>query len=149
MVQNGTWKWLLQGFKFELETQGKPRTVEYYYEHARFSARWAQNQGLDDPYIITKRHLQTLLYQIARSSETWIGGNGAICKAQRSERTRWHYSISSTQLSNQRVETSSRPSLFDLCGCTKQAIVQWEAAAVIQSTSCLWHGLVGIESQPA
>ena len=91
MVQSGTWEWLLQGFKFELETQVKPRTVEYYYEHARLFARWAQNQGLDDPYFITKRHLQAFLYQIARNSETWIGGNGAICKAQRSERTRWHY----------------------------------------------------------
>ncbi len=91
MVQSGTWEWLLQGFKFELETEVKPRTVEYYYKHARLCARWAQNQGLDDPYFITKRHLQAFLYQIVRNSEMWIGGNGAICKAQRSERTRWHY----------------------------------------------------------
>ena len=71
MVRSGTWEWLLQGFKFELETQVKPRTVEYYYEHARFFARWVvQSQGLDDPYFITKHHLQIFPHQIAGSSET-------------------------------------------------------------------------------
>lgn len=44
MVQRDeSWRWLLEGFRYELEAQVRPRTVEYYYDHARVFVRWAES----------------------------------------------------------------------------------------------------------
>lgn len=92
MVQDGTWEWLLEGFKFDLETQVKPKTVEYYYDRARLFARWAQKGAqVGDPRLLTKRHIQRFLHDLVYSQYTVIVGNGAQRRIQRSERSRWHY----------------------------------------------------------
>jgi hypothetical protein len=45
MVQHETWDWIIDGFKYDPETQVKPRTVEYYVTLLRLFALWAQNGG--------------------------------------------------------------------------------------------------------
>ena len=68
MVRNGIWYWLLEGFKFDLETQVKPKTVEYYYDRARLFARWAQERAqVGDPRLLTKRHIQSFLHDLLYS----------------------------------------------------------------------------------
>ena len=52
--ENETWEWLLEGFKFDLETQGKPKTVDYYYQNTRRFAQWANNTAqISNPQLIS------------------------------------------------------------------------------------------------
>ena len=92
MAKNETWDWLLEGFKFDLETQVKPKTVDYYYQNTRRFARWANNTAqIGNPQLITKRHIQTFLHDLLNNTSNVTVGNGAIKNIQRSERTRWPY----------------------------------------------------------
>jgi len=92
MVHNRSWEWLREGFKFDLETQVKPKTVEYYYDRARLFARWAQKGAqVDDPRLLTKRHIQSFFHHLVHSQDTFVAGNGAQRRIQRSERSWWHY----------------------------------------------------------
>ncbi len=90
MVQNNTWEWLLEGFRFDLEARTKPKTVEYYSDRIGIFARWANNGGnVADPALITKRHIQSFLHELAGTTITV--GNGAKIQIQRTERSRWPY----------------------------------------------------------
>ena len=92
MVQNTSWEWLLEGFKFDLETQVKPKTVEYYYDHARIFMQWAQNEGqISNPHVLTKRDIQLFLHHITRDPQTLIVGNGAVQQVRRTDYTGWPY----------------------------------------------------------
>ena len=42
MAQNASWEWLLRGFKIDLETQLKPKTVKDCCDHVSYFARWVQ-----------------------------------------------------------------------------------------------------------
>ena len=56
MVQKGgSWQWLLEGFRYELEAQVRPKTVEYYYDHVRVFVRWVEKVGISDPVLLTRR----------------------------------------------------------------------------------------------
>jgi hypothetical protein len=39
-------EWLLKGFKYDLETTVRPKTVEYYTGEIRRFLRWAESAGL-------------------------------------------------------------------------------------------------------
>lgn len=65
MVQNISWEWLVQGFKIELETQLKPKTVKDYCNHVSYFARWAQANQKDKPRFILKRDIQEFLHYVA------------------------------------------------------------------------------------
>lgn len=92
MVQNVSWEWLLEGFKYELEAVVKPKTVDYYYSHARVFTRWAQHRGqLANPHLTTKRHIQDFFHYLLYDWHTITVGNGANRQIHHTDRTRWHY----------------------------------------------------------
>lgn len=92
MVHNRSREWLREGFKFDLETQVKPRTVEYYHDRVRLFAQWAVSEGnIVDPRLLTKRHIQSFFHHLVHSQDTFVAGNGAQRRIQRSERSPWHY----------------------------------------------------------
>jgi site-specific recombinase XerD len=91
---NGSWEWLLEGFRFDLETQVKRRTVEYYYSHVSYFVRWCQNDGkIANPRYVTKHDVQSFLHYIASNPAAVVAGNGTIRKIPRNEASRWHYYI--------------------------------------------------------
>lgn len=92
MAQKGTWQWLLEGFKYELETEVKPKTVEYYTVHARIFIHWAQNSGqISDPHLLAKRDIQAFFHYLTDTHTFVIRSNGSPRQIERTERTRWHY----------------------------------------------------------
>jgi len=91
MVQNVSWEWLIQGFKFELETKLKPKTVKDYCNHISYFARWAQANNKGDPCSITKRDIQEFLHYIASNPAIFSAGNGTKRVVQRDENSRWHH----------------------------------------------------------
>jgi hypothetical protein len=44
MAEKGSWEWLIQGFRIDLETQVKLRTVKDYCDHVYYFARWNQRK---------------------------------------------------------------------------------------------------------
>jgi len=71
MVQkDGNWQWLLEGFKFELEAQVRPKTVEYYYDHARIFVRWVETSGIAEPRLLTRRDINSFFHYITNDSPT-------------------------------------------------------------------------------
>jgi len=90
MVDNGSWQWLLEGFRFELEARVKPKTVEYYYGHARLFVQWADKVGhVADPRSLTKRDIQSFFHYLAGNEHSPSAkGTGAPIQ---SERLRWPY----------------------------------------------------------
>lgn len=92
MVQKDTlWGWLLQGFKYELDTQVAPRTVKYYYDRVCYFSRWALGQGLDNPQSSTKRDVQAYFHYLAHTRDTIEGGNGSRRTVQRGRYPHWHH----------------------------------------------------------
>ena len=91
MVQNGSWEWSVRGFKFDLETQVKPKTIKDYCDHVSYFARWAQGHDKKDLRSITKRDIQEFLHFVASTLATFITGNGAKSRIQRDENSRWHH----------------------------------------------------------
>lgn len=92
MVQRGPWGWLLEGFRFELETVVKPKTVEYYVGHVRVFVNWAQHHGqILDPQLLTKRDIQRFFHFLTDNTAVVTKGNGARREINRTYRTRWHY----------------------------------------------------------
>lgn len=82
----------MEGFKYELETEARPKTVEYYIDHARIFIRWAQDGGqISDPRLLTKRDIQTFFHYLTDNHVVVIKGNGARREINRTERTRWPY----------------------------------------------------------
>jgi len=92
MVQkDGSWQWLLEGFKYELEARVRPKTVEYYHDHARIFARWAESAGIAEPRLLTKRDINTFLHWIVNNSSSAECKAGAGEEARRAESLRFHY----------------------------------------------------------
>jgi len=91
MVQNGSWEWLIEGFKIDLETQVKPKTVKDYCDHVSYFARWAQNSNRNDPRSVNKRDIQEFLHFVASTPAIFVTGNGAKRQIQRDENSRWHH----------------------------------------------------------
>jgi len=91
MVQNASWEWLLQGFKIDLETQLKPKTVKDYCDHVSYFARWVQGNNKSDARSITKRDIQEFLHFVAFTPAIFVASNGAKRRIQRDENSRWHH----------------------------------------------------------
>ena len=91
MVQNDSWKWLITGFKIDLETQVKPKTAQGYCDHVSYFARWVENNDKGVPGSITKRDLQEFLHYVASTPAIFTTGNGAKRIIQRDENSRWHH----------------------------------------------------------
>ena len=91
MVQNDSWEWLLTGFKIDLETQVKPKTVKDYCDHVSYFAGWAGYNDKGTPNSITKRDIQEFLHHIASTPAIFTTGNGAKRIVQRDENSRWHH----------------------------------------------------------
>lgn len=88
MVQNGSWQWLLEGFKIDLETQVKRRTVKDYCDHVSYFARWAQGSDRKNPGCITKRDIQDFLHFVASTPAIFTTGSGAKRQVQRDQNSR-------------------------------------------------------------
>ena len=89
MVQVSTnTDWLLQGFRYELESTLRPQTVEYYCgEICRF-LRWAKTAGVPpDIRLITKHDIQAFFHHLVITR----GGNSQKSEPGQIERVRWPY----------------------------------------------------------
>lgn len=92
MVQkDGNWQWLLEGFKFELEARVNPKTVEYYYDHARIFVRWLETTGIKEPRLLTKRDIHGFFHYIVNDSPTAKRNNSVGAEAHHAESLRFHY----------------------------------------------------------
>ena len=91
MVQNDSWEWLLAGFKIDLETQVKAKTVKDYCYQVSYFARWAENNDKGTPNSITKRDIQEFLHYVASTPAVFTTANGARRMIQRDENSRWHH----------------------------------------------------------
>ena len=61
-------EWLLEGFKYELESTVRPKTVEYYCGEVRRFLRWAHATGVSsDIRLITKHHIQAFFHYLITS----------------------------------------------------------------------------------
>ncbi|PIU55018.1 MAG: hypothetical protein COS88_05815, partial [Chloroflexi bacterium CG07_land_8_20_14_0_80_51_10] len=89
MVQEGiNTEWLLEGFKYELESTARSRTVEYYCGGVRRFLRWANSAGIpSDIRLITKYHIQAFLHHLAATRCHDNSKN----QSDRVERLRWPY----------------------------------------------------------
>lgn len=94
MVQNDSWEWLITGFKIDLETQVKQKTIKDYCDHVSYFARWAESNKRCSPSSITKRDVQEFLHYIASTPAIFTTGNGARRVIQRDENSRWHHYFS-------------------------------------------------------
>ena len=92
MVQKGVgWQWLLEGFKYELEAEVRPRTVEYYYDHARIFVRWAESAAIAEPRLLTKRDINSFFHYITNNCHSATRNSGVGEKARHDESLRYHY----------------------------------------------------------
>jgi integrase/recombinase XerD len=91
MVQSVTWEWLIQGFKIDLETQVKPKTVKDYCNHVSYFSRWVQENQKGDPPSILKRDIQEYLHYIANNPAIFSPGNGTQMTVPRDEKSRWYH----------------------------------------------------------
>ena len=92
MVQKkGNWQWLLEEFKYELEAQVRPKTVEYYCDHVRIFVRWVENTGITEPRLLTKRDVHSFFHHIITNSQRAKRNNGAGEEARHTESLRFHY----------------------------------------------------------
>jgi site-specific recombinase XerD len=92
MVQkDGNWQWLLEGFKFDLEAQVRPRTVEYYCDLARIFVQWVESAGIDKPELLTKRDINRFFHYLTHESPTARQSNNSGEWAHRAESLRFHY----------------------------------------------------------
>ena len=92
LTQAPATEWLLEGFRYELEATTKPKTVDYYYGHARRFFVWAQSAGIpSDIRSIAKHDIQAFFPHLLTTTETAEGGNGSRRRIKRTERTRWPY----------------------------------------------------------
>jgi len=92
LTQASATEWLLEGFRYELEATTKPKTVDYYYGHARRFFLWAQSAGIpSDIRSIAKHDIQAFFHHLLTTTETAEAGNGSRRRIKRTERTRWPY----------------------------------------------------------
>jgi integrase/recombinase XerC len=92
MVQkDGNWQWLLEGFKFDLEAKVRPKTVEYYYDHARIFVRWMETSHVTDPRLLTRRDVNSFFHYITNNSPAVKRNGGTGESAHIAESLRFHY----------------------------------------------------------
>ena len=92
MVQkHGSWQWLLEGFRFELEAQVRPKTVEYYYAHTRIFVRWVENAAIAEPRFLTKRDINSFFHHITSNCRDPEQNSSAGEGAHHAESLRFHY----------------------------------------------------------
>lgn len=91
MAEKGSWEWLIQGFRIDLETQVKLRTVKDYCDHVYYFARWNQRNNKRDLRSVTKRDIQEFLHFVASTPAIVAAGNGAKRQIQRDDNSRWHH----------------------------------------------------------
>ena len=92
MVQkDGNWQWLLEGFKFDLEAQVRPRTVEYYCDLARIFVHWVESVGIDKPELLTKRDINRFFHYLTHESPIARQSNNSGEWAHHAESLRFHY----------------------------------------------------------
>ena len=81
-------EWLLEGFKYDLESTTRPKTVKYYCGEISHFLRWADATGVpSDIRLLTKHHIQAFFYYLA----TTHIGNGSAREPAAVERLRWPY----------------------------------------------------------
>lgn len=91
MEQRANADWLMQGFRYELENATRPKTVDYYCGHVYRFLRWAQDSGVPEVNLITKRHIQCFFHELLQKTPTATAGNGSRRQVHRTERTKWPY----------------------------------------------------------
>lgn len=92
MVQKDVnWQWLLEGFKFDLEAQIRPKSVEYYYDHSHLFVRWLEKTGIVNPQLLTKRDLTSFFHYITTDSPTVKRNVRPGEEAHHAESLRFHY----------------------------------------------------------
>jgi site-specific recombinase XerD len=91
MAQNISWEWLLAGFRIDLETQVKPKTIKCYCEHVSYFIRWARENNKGDPRLVTKRDIQEFLHFVASTPAVFSLPHGVKRQVQRDENSRWHH----------------------------------------------------------
>jgi len=87
-------KWLLEGFKYELEITTKPKTVAYYCGHVGRFLQRAEATGISDINLIDRRHIQSFFHDLLEERPIATAGNGSSRRLHRTERTRWPYYVS-------------------------------------------------------
>lgn len=89
MVQTGiAWEWLLEGFKYELESTCRPATVKYYCGGVRRFLQWATAAGVpSDIRLLTKHHIQGFFHFLSTKCAT----GGSKDSGQDAEHRRWPY----------------------------------------------------------
>lgn len=81
-------RWLLEGFKYELESTARPRTVEYYCGEIHRFLRWAHAAGVpSDIRLLTKHHIQAFFHYLVTTHR----GNDSVNEPAAIERLRWPY----------------------------------------------------------
>ena len=79
-------EWLLEGFKYDLESTARPKTVKYYCGEISRFLQWANAAGVpSDIRLLTKRHIQAFFHYL-----TAHRGNGSVNEPA-VERLRWPY----------------------------------------------------------
>ena len=59
-------EWLLEGFRYDLESTARPNTVKYYYGEISRFLRWADAAGgPSDICLLTKHHIQAFFHYLA------------------------------------------------------------------------------------
>ena len=85
MVQQTTVQWALDGFKFDLETEVKPKTVDYYHSRVKIFSKWAsETRIINSPTLVSKREIQAFLHDLSLGGESTKTGLNT-------ERYRWPY----------------------------------------------------------
>jgi site-specific recombinase XerC len=91
-VQNyRSWQWILEGFKFDLESSVRPKTVEYYYGHARIFISWVEGNGVKEPELLTKRDINSFFHYIINNLNPLKNNKTVGEQAHHSESLRYHY----------------------------------------------------------
>ncbi|MFQ6121966.1 MAG: tyrosine-type recombinase/integrase [Dehalococcoidales bacterium] len=88
MVQAQTsLEWLLAGFKYDLESTTRPKTVKYYCGEISRFLQWVDAAGVpSDIRLLTKHHIQAFFHHLIT-----IGGDGSVNEPVAIERLRWPY----------------------------------------------------------
>ena len=80
--------WLLEGFKYDLESTVRPKTVDYYCGGIRRFLQWVQStDSLSDIQLLTKHHIQAFFHHLATNHKP----NCSVNKPAAIERLRWPY----------------------------------------------------------
>jgi len=81
-------EWLLEGFRYDLESTARPKTVKYYCGEISRFLRWVDAAGVpSDISLLTKHHIQAFFHYLATTHRD----NGSANEPAAIERLRWPY----------------------------------------------------------